>query len=183
MQSITIITGNPGKFRELEAISHGRFTFKMQSLSLHEIQSLDLEEIIKDKLQRAYDIVKAPVIVDDVSAGLDNLEGLPGPFIKFFNEKLSEEALYILAGREEAPVTITCSAGYYDGKEFVIGTGTIRGKVVSPRGKGGFGFDVIVMPEGESRTMAEMTPEEKMAISHRGKAFRDLLAQLEEMPR
>ena len=183
MKAITIVTGNPGKLRELEAVSHGKLKFVMKPLHLTEIQSLDLEEIVKDKLDRAYAELKTPVIVDDVSAGLDQLAGLPGPFIRFFNDKLSEEALYILAGRKEARVTITCMAGYFNGEKMLIGKGTIEGKVVSPRGKNGFGFDVIVMPDGHSRTMAEMTPEEKMAISHRGRAFRDLIAQLELLPR
>jgi len=183
MQTITIVTGNQGKVRELEALAAGTLKFGMKSLDLPEIQSLDLEEIVKDKLERAYAELKVPVIVDDVSAGLDNLAGLPGPFIKFFNEKLGAEALYILAGRKEARVTITCLAGYYDGTTTLIGRGTIDGKVVSPRGKGGFGFDSVVIPDGHSRTMAEMSPEEKSEISHRGHAFRDLLDKLNHLPR
>jgi non-canonical purine NTP pyrophosphatase (RdgB/HAM1 family) len=183
MQTISIVTGNPGKVRELEAMAEGKLAFEMKALHLPEIQSLDLEEIVKDKLERAYVELQAPVIVDDVSAGLDDLEGLPGPFIKFFNERLGGEALYILVGRKEARVTITCLAAYYDGESMLIGQGTIHGKVVSPRGKGGFGFDVIVVPDGHSRTMAEMTPEEKSLISHRGHAFRDLLAKIEKLPR
>jgi len=50
---------------------------------------------------------------------------------------------------------------------------------VEPRGKNGFGFDPVVVPEGETRTMAEMSAEEKNALSHRGKAFRALLEQLQ----
>lgn len=54
--------------------------------------------------------------------------------------------------------------------------GTLR---VPPRGKGGFGYDPIFVPEGESRSFAEMEPEQKEAISHRTKAFRQLMAVLE----
>jgi XTP/dITP diphosphohydrolase len=53
-----------------------------------------------------------------------------------------------------------------------------RNKVVEPSGKNGFGFDSVVVPDGESCTMAEMTAEEKHKISHRGKAFIDLLSQI-----
>lgn len=181
MQTITIVTGNPGKLRELQAMAEGFLDFGVHDLDLAEIQSLDLEEVVKDKLLRAYERLKAPVIVDDVSAGLDELNGLPGTFIKFFNQRLGGDALYKLANRREAPVTVRCVAAYYDGSSMVLGNGEIHGTVVSPRGTNGFGFDVCIVPAGESLTMAEMTETEKMQVSHRGRAFRDLLEQLKTL--
>jgi inosine triphosphate pyrophosphatase len=178
MKKITIVTGNPGKVRELQAMAMGKLDFSMHDLDIPEIQSLNLHEIVEDKLKRAYEQIKGPVIVDDVSAGLNDLKGLPGPFIKFFNRLLGGDSLLKLAGREGAAVEITCIAAYYDGKKMLLGEGTIKGKVVKPRGENGFGFDVVVVPNGQSKTMAEMTEEEKMQISHRGKAFRDLLHKL-----
>ncbi|HVS58638.1 MAG TPA: non-canonical purine NTP pyrophosphatase [Candidatus Saccharimonadales bacterium] len=180
MQTITIVTGNPGKVRELQAMAEGKLNFAMHSLNLPEIQSLDLQEVIEDKLRRAYAELKTPVIVDDVSAGLDKLKGLPGTFIKFFNETLGEDSLFQLAGKEGEKVTVSCIAAYYDGTTMVLGKGTIRGSVVTPRGSNGFGFDSVIVPDGQSRTMAEMSEEEKMQVSHRGKAFRDLITQLEQ---
>lgn len=180
MSKIVIVTGNPGKVRELQAMAMGKLDFAMKDIDLAEIQSLDLEEIVTDKLRRAYREIKQPVIVDDVSAELDVLEGLPGPFIKFFNKKMGGDSLWKLAGKREAKVTVQCMAAYYDGKQTIIGEGKIRGTVVKPRGKNGFGFDVVIVPDGQKRTMAEMTEAEKMLVSHRGNAFRDLLRQLEE---
>ena len=181
MQTITIVTGNQGKVRELEAMAGGRLDFAMRKLDLAEIQSMDLEEIVKDKLQRAYEQVKGPVIVDDVSAGLENLNGLPGPFIKFFNEALGQSALYQLAGNEEGRATVRCIAAYYDGKTMLLGSGQIECTVVAPRGTNGFGFDTVLIPDGQTKTMGEMTDAEKMQISHRGKAFRNLLEQLKTL--
>lgn len=178
MQKITIVTGNPGKVRELQAMAMGKLDFVMHDLDIPEIQSMDLDEIVEDKIKKAYKIVKGSVIVDDVSAGLDGLKGLPGPFIKFFNHILGGDSLLQLAGKEGAPVTISCIAAYYDGKKMISGKGTIKGKVVKPRGTNGFGFDIVVVPDGQTRTMAEMTETEKMQVSHRGKAFRDLLKKL-----
>ena len=123
-------------------------------------------------------MVKSPVIVDDVSAGIDSLNGLPGTFIKFFEEKLGSGALWKLAVNKTDQVTVDCLVGYYDGEQFIFGEGQLLGKLVAPRGNNGFGFDVVIVPDGETRTMAEMTPAEKMQISHRGKAFRDLLEKL-----
>jgi non-canonical purine NTP pyrophosphatase (RdgB/HAM1 family) len=181
MQKITIVTGDPGKVRELQAMAMGKLDFVMHDVDIDEIQSLDLEEIVRDKARKAYEQIKGPVIVDDVSAGLVSLKGLPGPFIKFFNKTLGGDALYILAKSEDKTVVISCIAAYFDGKRFILGKGKINGKVVSPRGSNGFGFDVVVIPEGENRTMAEISEEEKMQVSHRGGAFRSLLEQLEEL--
>lgn len=178
MQKITVVTGNSGKLKEIKLIAGDKLDLSMQDLDINEIQSLDFMTIIKDKAQQAYSYVKGPVMVDDVSAGLDSLGGLPGPFIKFFNEVLGEGALYKLTKSADETVTITCIAAYYDGKTLVTGTGTIKGTVVSPRGSNGFGFDQVVMPEGYSLTMAEMSTLEKSKISHRSKAFHDLIDKL-----
>lgn len=56
--------------------------------------------------------------------------------------------------------------------------GTLRH---APAGTGGFGYDPILQPEGETRTCAELTAEEKNAISHRGKAFRALVPVVREL--
>ncbi len=60
--------------------------------------------------------------------------------------------------------------------------GALHGAVIrAPRGTGGFGYDPVFVPEGETRTTAELTPQEKDAISHRGRAFRALVPILAEM--
>lgn len=180
LPKITIVTGNKGKVKELEIMSMGQLDFKMLNVDIPEIQSLDIGEIVRDKLRLAYEAAKSPVIVDDVSAEIDCLNGLPGPFVKFFNQQLGERALLILAGRENESVTLRCMVGFYDGKQYVLGEGAVKGRLVEPRGQNGFGFDFVVVPEGSEKTMAEMTPEEKTAISHRGRAFRDLMVKLED---
>lgn len=75
-------------------------------------------------------------------------------------------------------ITIHCLAAYYDGQNMLFGEGIIHGTVVEPRGEHGFGFDPVVVPNGQSQTMAEMRLEEKNRISHRGQAFRKLIEQL-----
>ena len=182
MRRVTLVTGNPNKLKELQAIAPASLELSSQEIDLPEIQSLDLREIIEDKVKRAFDIVNGPVIVEDVSAGLDDLGGLPGPFYKFFREKLGDSILFKLASISKSNrVTVRCTAAYYDGINLLFGNGVIQGVVVEPRGENGFGFDPVIMPDGEARTMAEMLPEEKNKISHRGRAFRDLLRQIETL--
>ncbi len=61
--------------------------------------------------------------------------------------------------------------------------GTLRGRLIrEPRGANGFGYDPIFVPDGEERTTAEMTAQEKDAISHRGRAFRGLTEAIAALP-
>jgi XTP/dITP diphosphohydrolase len=65
-----------------------------------------------------------------------------------------------------------------DGREWTV-HGEMRGRLIrAPRGTGGFGYDPIFVPDGHTRTSAELTPAEKDAISHRGQAMRAMAAIL-----
>jgi len=150
-------------------------------IELDEIQSDDLMAIVVDKVKRAYAVLEQPVIVEDVSAGLDKLKGLPGPFIKFFNANMGKDALYQLAGNKDGErAMVACSAAYYDGDSLVTMQAEVPGTVVSPRGGDAFGFDIVFMPDGFDQTYAEMGPEVKDSISHRSLAIAGLLAKLKD---
>ncbi len=179
MPAFTLITGNQHKLNEWRRLIPSDLDFTHQAVDLDEIQSFDSAEIIRHKLRQAYQIVKGPVVVEDVSAGLDEWNGLPGPFVKFFIERLGKDALHKLGGNN-APMTASCTIGYYDGQDEIIVNGTVQGKVVSSRGEG-FGFDNVFMPNGHTKTYAEMTPAEKDAVSHRHLAVDKLLAELKQL--
>ena len=151
---------------------------EIADVDLAEIQSDDPEEIITDKARRAYEVTGKPVVVEDVEAGLEKLNGLPGPFIKFFLKKLGNDALYQLVGREGERATISCSIAYYDGKSMLTVRGDVPGVVVAPRGHEGFGFDSTFVPDGETLTYAEMDDIKKNSLSHRHKAIQLLVEKL-----
>jgi non-canonical purine NTP pyrophosphatase (RdgB/HAM1 family) len=180
--TIVFATGNANKLKELIAIAPPELDFSHEKIDIDEIQSLDVKEIVEHKLREAYRQIGKPVIVEDVGAGLDSLNGLPGPFVKFFEQRLGAEALYIVQKVPNDKVTIRCIAGYYDGQTMLFGEGIVEGRITSPRGTNGFGFDSVVVPDGQpsgqERTYAEMTTEEKGHLSHRGKALRNLLTAI-----
>ncbi len=179
MTELFLVTGNENKLREWQALVPADVTLASADIDLVEIQSDDPEEIVADKLRRAYEAVGKPVMVEDVEAGLEKLGGLPGPFIKFFNNRLGKDALFQLAGGEGEKATVACTAGYFDGNSMVIVRGEVEGTVVAPRGDA-FGFDIVFVPDGETLTYAEMTPEKKNSLSHRSKAIRSLLDKLKQ---
>jgi inosine triphosphate pyrophosphatase len=182
LPTIVFVTGNPNKLQELEAIAPPELQFDAEKIDLDEIQDLDVRRIVEHKLRQAYATVKRPVIVEDVSAELVSLNGLPGPFIKFFEKQLGRGALYTLSKVTDDAVTIRCVAGYFDGIRMLFGEGIVEGTITAPRGENGFGFDCVVVPnnqpDGRNRTVAEMSTEEKNAVSHRAQALTNLLAQI-----
>ncbi len=83
--------------------------------------------------------------------------------------------------RRGAAFVCAAAAALPDGRSLVV-RGEVRGTLITaPRGTGGFGYDPIFVPDGDTRTTAEHSPAEKDAISHRGRAFRALAAKLPEL--
>ena len=180
MKSLVLVTGNAGKLREWQRLLPPNFTLEAIDHDLPEIQSLDLEEIVTDKARRAFAEVGRPVVVEDISAGLVDMKGLPGPFIKFFEQQLGSDALYQLARDEGKAAIVSCLIAYHDGThDFTIMT-EVTGTVVSARGENGFGFDKCFIPDGQTKTYGQMTPQEKDAVSHRAKGIALFVEKLAE---
>lgn len=176
MKTATLVTGNQNKLAELQAILPADFELDAKKLDLPEIQSLDPFEVVGEKLRAAFKILNKPVIVEDVSAELSCLNGLPGPFIRYFEERLGPSALHKLTrGYDDKKVTIRCTMGYFDGEQQKIFDGAVNGTIVAPRGDNGFGFDSVVITDGFEITNAEMSPEQKNSISHRALAVAGLV--------
>ena len=169
-RKIIFITGNKGKLKEAQSIIPG---IVGKAIDLPEIQEVDARKVIEAKLKEAYKRRGGEYIVEDTSLYFECLNGLPGPLIKWFLEKLGDKKLAELAKklkntRAEAKTII----GYIDKKgKAKFFKGTIKGRIVSPRGGGGFGWDKIFMPDGFKKTFGEMTEDEKNKISMRKKAL------------
>ncbi len=177
---ITLVTGNKHKLEEWHRLLPNNIEIESHNIDLDEIQSMDPKAIVTDKAKRAFAQLHTPVIVEDISAGIDRLNGLPGPLIKYFVKGLGNDCLVRLAGQENAPAFVACSIAYYDGISVVAISAEVRGVCVTPRGENGFGFDFGFIPEGSDKTFAEMTAVEKDAVSHRSKAVKEFLPLLQK---
>jgi inosine triphosphate pyrophosphatase len=178
MNKIFLITGNKNKLEEWRRQLPEDIEIDSVDLDLTEIQSMDPEEIIVDKARRAHEATKKPVVVEDVSAGLIKLGGLPGPFIKFFIKALGNDALIKLAGEQNEPAIVSCSIAYYDGHDLLTVRGDVTGTVVASRGSNGFGFDTTFVPAGQNLTYAEMSGGQKDGASHRSIAIKLFVDEL-----
>lgn len=166
------ITGNNNKFSEAKRLIPG---LEQRSLDLEEIQSLDLREIVEHKLAHAHSIVQAPCIVEDVSFEIESLNGMPGPFIKYFAKALGQEGIARIAKRSEAKAI--CCLGYHDGTHTHLFVGEMQGTLTTPQGEG-FGFDIIFIPEGETQRVSELGAAYKQEHSHRARALKQLKEHL-----
>lgn len=171
MEPIIFITGNLNKVKYTSKFTH--YQFEHNKLDLDELQSLDVLKVIEHKVKQAYEIVKAPVLVEDTSLVFHALNGLPGTFIKFFVDNTGNDGMCkMLDGFKDRGATATVCFGFYDGKVFQTFIGESRGSIsINPRGDNGHGWDPIFIPNGEHRTHAEMTDEEIGKVSPRKKAL------------
>ncbi|MCQ8770646.1 RdgB/HAM1 family non-canonical purine NTP pyrophosphatase [Streptomyces telluris] len=148
----------------------------------------------ENALLKAHALARAtgfPAVADDSGLCVDVLNGAPGIFSarwagRHGNDKANLDLLLAQLGDiadEHRGAHFACAAALAlpDGTERVVEgrlEGTLRHE---PAGGGGFGYDPILQPHGETRTCAELTAEEKNAISHRGKAFRGLVPVVREL--
>jgi XTP/dITP diphosphohydrolase len=145
----------------------------------------------ENALAKARDAAAAtglPSVADDSGLAVEALNGMPGVLSARWCGHHGDDVanLELLLGQladvpdERRRAAFICAAALVvpGGPETVV-HGEWPGRIVrAPRGSGGFGYDPIFVPDGEERTSAELTPEEKDAASHRGRAMRALLPHL-----
>lgn len=130
-------------------------------------------------------------IADDSGIAVDALNGMPGVLSVYWAGRARDDAANLRLVLEQiddvpderrgAAFVCAAAAATPDGRERVV-EGRVEGSLArEPRGDGGFGYDPIFVPAGETRTTAQMSAAEKDAISHRGAAFRALLPLLDDL--
>lgn len=171
LSDLVIVTTNPDKLAEINQILSTNH--QVSKIDIPEIQSLDLDEVITYKVKSAYEKIKKPVMVDDVSLEIKALKGLPGTFVKFFLHTLGTEETVALTSGHDTTTKVTGAVAIFDGRKLKIFKGIAHG-TLSPRDRGnnGFGFDKVFIPQGYKQTYAEMPLGLKNQISHRAKALR-----------
>ncbi|MGW0808811.1 RdgB/HAM1 family non-canonical purine NTP pyrophosphatase [Nonomuraea sp. NPDC002799] len=184
---IVLATRNPGKIAELRRILSGFDIVGLEEFpSIGEIAETGVT-FEENALIKAHAVAQGsglPAVADDSGLCVDVLNGMPGVFsARWAGRHGDDEANLALllaqisdvpAGKLSAHFACAAALALPSGEHRVV-EGTLPGHLVTkPRGSGGFGYDPILVPDGEERTTAELAPEEKDAISHRGRAFRAL---------
>ncbi|BAY13544.1 RdgB/HAM1 family non-canonical purine NTP pyrophosphatase [Calothrix sp. NIES-2098] len=184
---LVVATGNPGKLREMQAYlanSGWELTLKPDELEIEETG----DTFAANACLKASQIAQATgnwAIADDSGLQVDALNGAPGVYSARYGKTDSERIARVLneLGPEvnrQAQFVCVVAIASPDGKIVLQTEGICRGTILhAPRGNGGFGYDPIFYIPEKQLTFAEMTPQLKRSLSHRGKAFTALIPQLE----
>ena len=182
---VVFVTGNQKKLEEVRAIlggaggaGGGALPYAVESLKLDlpELQG-EPAEIAAKKCRLAAERVGGPVMVEDTCLCFNALGGLPGPYIKWFLDKLGHDGLNrMLAGFDDKSGYALCTFAFAEGPgaEPAVFEGRTDGAIVPARGPPDFGWDPVFQPSGFSETYAEMPKEVKNGISHRYRALAKL---------
>ncbi len=191
---IIFATNNENKTREIRNILGSSFRLlSLNDLNIGEEIPEDGSTLESNALHKARYIFKKfnrSVFADDTGLEIDILNGLPGvKSARFAGENKNSDAnidkVLLLMGKSENRNARfrTVIALIFEGRESVF-EGVVEGRIINERrGSDGFGYDPVFIPDGESRTFAEMTLEEKNRISHRARAFEKLRSFLDNINR
>ncbi len=167
-------TTNANKLREVSDILG--FPIEQISLELLEPQSLDVAEVVSIKAKDAYERAGKPVLVEDTGLEFLAWKGMPGALIKWFMDTVGNEGvLRMMTGETDRRAVAKTAVGFYDGSAVHVFLGELQGTVAAEiKGKSSFGWDPLFIPDGHTRSFAEMTGEEKNAISMRRLALENM---------
>jgi XTP/dITP diphosphohydrolase len=169
-QAVLFVTKNREKFRELAAIlEQWGIELELTRLDLPELRADRIELVAREKARAAWQRVKKPVIVEDSGLFIRALGGFPGTFSSWCYEKIGNEGiLKLMVGVDDRRAKFCSAIAYCAGGEVYLFVGTRWGQIAHRRkGRGGWGFDPIFIPQGHSTTYGQMSRAEKNRISHR----------------
>lgn len=192
-RELVCATANPGKVAEIAGLLPSGWTLLPRPVSVGDVVE-DAGTLVGNARLKARAILEAtgkPAVADDTGLEVAALDGAPGVDTAIYagegctdadNRRKLLGALSGVSDRSARFVTVVLVA-WPDGSETIV-EGVCSGRIAeAERGDRGFGFDPLFAPDhGDGRTFAEMTAEEKNAVSHRGRAFRALAAELTKSP-
>lgn len=202
-QTNIIVLGslNKGKIVEYRSLfaAHPELQFKSLPDLVFNPTSLKEAETGKTYYENAFNKCKLahfgchyPTISDDSGLEVDALEGRPGVFSDRYADRKSGESqdqanvrklLEELKGvpLEKRTARFVCTLVFMVEGVVLTSTGTMEGSILeAPRGSNGFGYDPVFLVKGTDKSLAEMTLEEKNKLSHRAKAFEEMLKLIKD---
>lgn len=188
---LVLATANPDKAAEILAIVGTSLRLVPRPPEIPDVEEngASLEDNAYLKAAAASEATGLPAVADDTVLEVDALGGAPGLRSGRF---AGDDASYAdnvakllrmldgMVGDQRRARVRTVALACFPDATVVIGRGVVEGIITeTPRGMAGFGYDCVFVPtEGDGRTFAEMTPDEKQVLFARGRAFRDLIARL-----
>ncbi|EJZ07423.1 RdgB/HAM1 family non-canonical purine NTP pyrophosphatase [Mycolicibacterium vaccae] len=201
MSRLLVASRNHKKLAELRRVLDAAGVSELTLLSLDDVPPFDeapetgatFEENALAKARDAYTATGIPAVADDSGLEVDALNGMPGVLSARWSGRHGDDPANtaLLLGqladvpddRRGAAFVSACAVVFGPApSDAVVVRGEWPGSIVrAPRGDGGFGYDPVFLPAGSARTAAELSPAEKDASSHRGRALAALLPSLRSL--
>ncbi|ORW10260.1 RdgB/HAM1 family non-canonical purine NTP pyrophosphatase [Mycobacterium kyorinense] len=197
MTRLLVASRNPKKLAELRRVLDAA-GLTLELVSLNDVAPFDeapetgatFEDNALAKARDAFAATGLPCVADDSGLEVDALNGMPGVLSARWSGVHGDDAAntaLLLAQLRDVPderrgAAFVSACALVSGSGEVVVRGEWPGSIAyEPRGDGGFGYDPVFIPDGSDRTAAQLSPDEKDAASHRGRALRLLLPALREL--
>ena len=198
MTELLVASRNRKKLAELRRVLDAAGVSGLTLLSLDDVAAFDeapetgttFEANALAKARDAFRASGLATVADDSGLEVDALNGMPGVLSARWSGRHGDDSAntaLLLAQLTEVPAerrgaAFVSACAFVSSTGEVVVRGTWPGRIAqSPRGKGGFGYDPVFLPSGSDRTAAELSPQEKDAVSHRGRALALLVPALREL--
>lgn len=189
MQKICFATHNPNKLREVSEMLSGQYeVLGLEQIGCHEEipeTGTTLEENSLIKARHVYDNYQIDCFADDTGLEVEALGGEPGVYsARYAGEPADSKSnmnklLANLQGQANRSARFRTVITLIQAGDITTHEGIVTGQITDKlQGKEGFGYDPIFIPSGYEQTFAEMTSADKNAISHRGRAIKNLIDYL-----
>ena len=172
LSELFFASSNEHKFQEAERIlANLGMQINFFKTALEEIQSNNLNDIAEKKAINAYDLIQKPVIIEDDGLFIDSLNGFPGPYSSYVYDTIGNKGIMdLLENSKVRDAKFVSIIAYCDSDcDVKLFESSIPGKISSIIEKGGWGYDPIFIPDGESKTYANVSDKDK--FSHRSAAL------------
>lgn len=180
-KTITFVTGNAGKLREMQAhLAPLGVTVHQDARGYPEIQADTLQEVARAGAESLLASgLKPPFILEDAGLFVDTLQGFPGPYSAYAQATIGNQGILDLMQGKNGRKAHFAACLTYVSKEIQQFAGRVDGIIANEAaGEDGFGYDPIFVPRGETRNFAQMSASEKSQMSHRGRAIDAFVAWL-----
>jgi XTP/dITP diphosphohydrolase len=168
-------TSNDWKVREFLHFFGGPGRLGILRHPITEILETDLEKVVRTKAADAYRAARVPVIVEHGALHIDFLNGMPGALVKPTWMALGERLCNLVPSGQPCSCMAFSALCYCDGRRREVLLHKVAGELApAPRGTEGFHWDPVFIPQGHTRTLAEMPTDEKLRVSASGRAYSEL---------
>ena len=172
LSELFFASSNEHKFQEAERIlANLGMQINLFKTTLEEIQSNNLNDIAEKKAINAYDLIQKPVIIEDDGLFINTLNGFPGPYSSYVYDTIGNKGIMdLLENSKVRDAKFVSIIAYCDNDcDVKLFESSIPGTISSIIEKGGWGYDPIFIPDGESKTYANVSDKDK--FSHRAAAL------------